>query len=90
MPKSQILDYQVGSTEGWSSTFNFITFPNGSNFPYTVAIYGDLGYKDGSSLPYLKQAMKNGEFDFVIHVGKGNEICIFLKFRGHCIQPPDE
>uniref|UniRef100_A0A914EC72 Purple acid phosphatase n=1 Tax=Acrobeloides nanus TaxID=290746 RepID=A0A914EC72_9BILA len=61
--------YQVGSTEGWSSTFNFITFPNGSNFPYTVAIYGDLGYKDGSSLPYLKQAMKNGEFDFVIHVG---------------------
>ena len=59
----------MGSTEGWSSTYNFTTFPQGPNFPYTVAIIGDLGYDNDTSLPYLIQAAKNGDFDIAIHIG---------------------
>uniref|UniRef100_A0A914DI15 Purple acid phosphatase n=1 Tax=Acrobeloides nanus TaxID=290746 RepID=A0A914DI15_9BILA len=61
--------YQVGSTEGWSSTWNFTTFPSGNNFPYTIAIFGDLGMTDGASYPFLKQGAANNQFDIVFHIG---------------------
>jgi acid phosphatase type 7 len=49
--------------------FHFKTFPQGNDFSYKVAIFGDLGNFNGVSMPYLQKAAMNGEFDLAIHVG---------------------
>ncbi|KAE9551648.1 hypothetical protein FO519_005146 [Halicephalobus sp. NKZ332] len=61
--------YKVGSTSGWSQQFQFKTFPSGNNFQFRVCVFGDLGYLNGTSLPFLIDAAEKGDFDMVVHVG---------------------
>uniref|UniRef100_A0A915CX44 Purple acid phosphatase n=1 Tax=Ditylenchus dipsaci TaxID=166011 RepID=A0A915CX44_9BILA len=34
-----------------------------------ICIFGDLGYLNGTALPYIQTGVQNNEFDMVIHVG---------------------
>ncbi|KAI1711490.1 calcineurin-like phosphoesterase domain-containing protein [Ditylenchus destructor] len=61
--------YKVGSSSGWSKSFSFRTFPNGTNFSFRVCIFGDLGLFSGMSIEDLKKAAKRADFDLIIHVG---------------------
>ncbi|KAI1714342.1 calcineurin-like phosphoesterase domain-containing protein [Ditylenchus destructor] len=61
--------YKVGSPSGWSKTFSFRTFPNGTNFSFRVCIFGDLGLFSGMSIEDLKKAAKRADFDLIIHIG---------------------
>lgn len=61
--------YHVGSSESWSSKFNFKTFPQGSDWSPRIAIYGDMGNDNAISLPYLQEETQRGLYDFIIHVG---------------------
>lgn len=55
--------------DGLSAQFDFKTFPEGVDFPYTVCVMGDLGVEGGHSLPFLIEDFKQGLFDLLVHVG---------------------
>uniref|UniRef100_A0AC35F618 Purple acid phosphatase n=1 Tax=Panagrolaimus sp. PS1159 TaxID=55785 RepID=A0AC35F618_9BILA len=60
----------VGSGNGMSKKiYQFKSFPKGNNFPLKVCAFGDLGYLNGTSIPYLIQAAQRGDFDMIIHIG---------------------
>lgn len=64
-------DYQAGTAaQGWSHVFHFRTLPAGDDYSFRVCVYGDLGYKNGMSLPTLQKAAQRGDFDLVLHIGK--------------------
>lgn len=52
-----------------SRIFKFKTFPNTTDFPYKVCIFGDLGVDNGVSSNYLIDAANRGDFDLAIIVG---------------------
>lgn len=52
-----------------SRKFRFRTFPNSTNFPYKVCVFGDLGVKNGVSADYLVKAAERDEFDLAVIVG---------------------
>jgi hypothetical protein len=67
---STVYYYQVGSGNGMSKKiYQFKSFPKGNNFPLKVCAFGDLGYLNGTSIPYLIQAAQRGDFDMIIHIG---------------------
>lgn len=41
----------------------------GNDWLPKLAIYGDLGFEDNWSLPYLKEDVKNDLYDAIFHVG---------------------
>jgi acid phosphatase type 7 len=63
--------YRVGSPlDGWSSVYSFVaTRTDFSDGPMRIGVFGDLGWQNAQSLPYLQTEVANGAFDFVIHVG---------------------
>lgn len=63
--------YRVGSKDSkWSDSFHFRTLPKGNDWNPKLAIYGDLGWKDDESLPFLvKEVHDNDAFDTVFHIG---------------------
>jgi len=61
--------YHVGAESLLSRIFKFKTFPNGTDFSYTVCILGDLGVENGVSASYLLHAAERREFDLAIIVG---------------------
>jgi acid phosphatase type 7 len=67
-PKTKYL-YRVGSSFGWSSVTYFRTLPVGQDWSPRFAVFGDMGNKNGRSIPYLQVAAENGDFDMILHVG---------------------
>ncbi|XP_074602846.1 acid phosphatase type 7-like isoform X1 [Brevipalpus obovatus] len=62
--------YRVGSGETMTQIFYFTTFPaNDSKWAPNICIYGDLGIKNGVSIPLLNNKTLEGFFDLIIHVG---------------------
>lgn len=61
--------YHCGSQLGWSELFVFKTWKNGTDWPVSVAMYGDMGAVNAQSLPRLQEEVQRGMYDAVIHVG---------------------
>lgn len=61
--------YKVGSAAvSYSDLFSFETLGS-TDKPYTVAIYGDLGYLDAYTLPALQKDFQQSLYQMVIHSG---------------------
>ncbi|XP_064621552.1 acid phosphatase type 7-like isoform X1 [Lineus longissimus] len=61
--------YRCGSPSNWSRVYNFTTMQDGTNWSPRLAIYGDMGFKNAKSMPFLLKEMEKGDFDAVLHVG---------------------
>lgn len=61
--------YHVGSHRGWSNMFWFKTLPNGTDWTPRIAVFGDLGNKNGISIAPLQEESQKGHFDLLWHVG---------------------
>ncbi|KAI2803400.1 Acid phosphatase type 7 [Blomia tropicalis] len=62
--------YRVGSKHtGFSTVYAFKTLQKGGKFLPKFAIYGDLGYQNEQSIPYLKQDVEKEMYDVIFHVG---------------------
>ncbi|XP_040575753.1 acid phosphatase type 7 [Lepeophtheirus salmonis] len=61
--------YHVGSSLGWSGIFWFKTFPEGTYWSPSIAMYGDMGNINAQSLPRLQQDTQKGMYDAIFHVG---------------------
>jgi hypothetical protein len=61
-------EYKCGNTL-WSELFKFKTIDTSAHFSPSIAVYGDLGYENGVSIPQLKTDVKNGLYDAILHVG---------------------
>ncbi|XP_015794313.1 acid phosphatase type 7 [Tetranychus urticae] len=61
--------YQVGSKSRLSPVYSFRTLPSGTNWSPRIAIFGDLGLKNGQAIPVLNNRSVSGDFDLVAHIG---------------------
>ncbi|CAL1278325.1 unnamed protein product [Larinioides sclopetarius] len=61
--------YRCGDGRVFSKVFDFRTLRKGTEWRPQVLIFGDLGYKDGASTPYLIEEAKNGTVDLILHNG---------------------
>lgn len=52
-----------------SERFKFKSMPVGDKWNPSLVLYGDLGYVNQRSLPYLKSEVSSGMYDAIIHVG---------------------
>jgi hypothetical protein len=43
---------------------------HGSGWGPRFAVFGDMGNSNAQSLPRLQTETENGNFDFILHVGK--------------------
>jgi len=65
---SYVYRVQTGSTV--SKEFTFRAMKEGSGWPTTFLVYGDMGVHGGAPiLPYLKKETAKGNIDAVIHAG---------------------
>lgn len=63
-------DYRVGSAESsWSKVFHFKTLPLGNSWSPRLAIYGDLGFQNEESLPFLSKDIEKDLYDVIFHIG---------------------
>ena len=53
----------------WSKVFRFRTLPRGNKWNPSFAIYGDLGYQNEESLPYLSKDVQKDMYDVIFHIG---------------------
>ncbi|XP_042902962.1 acid phosphatase type 7 [Parasteatoda tepidariorum] len=61
--------YYCGSTDGWSTMYEFTALKNGTDWSPTLVVYGDLGSKNARSLPQVQEEVQRGLYDAVLHVG---------------------
>ncbi|KAL7632302.1 UNVERIFIED_CONTAM: hypothetical protein RMT77_017407 [Armadillidium vulgare] len=61
--------YRCGSNDGWSSLYFFKTLKNGTDWPLSLAVFGDLGLENPQSLSRLQTETESGMYDGIIHVG---------------------
>ncbi|XP_015904511.1 acid phosphatase type 7 [Parasteatoda tepidariorum] len=61
--------YRCGDGVEFSGVYKFRTLQRGSDWRPRVIIYGDLGYRDGTSTPSLIEEALNETTDFIIHNG---------------------
>jgi acid phosphatase type 7 len=63
--------YRVGDPiDGWSSVFSFqATRTDFSEAPLRMAWFGDMGWYNAQSLPYLQTEAMEGNMDLYVHVG---------------------
>lgn len=61
--------YHVGSRRGWSNLFWFKSLPDGTDWTPRIAVFGDLGNKNGISIAPLQEESQKGHFDLLWHVG---------------------
>ncbi|RWS28741.1 Iron/zinc purple acid phosphatase-like protein, partial [Leptotrombidium deliense] len=65
----QLYFYHCGSDDGWSAIYWFRALKSGSDWSPRIALFGDLGNKNGKSIPRLQEEVQRGNFDAVIHNG---------------------
>jgi len=62
--------YRVGDENGgWSPLFSFRATPSGPNWSPVVAVYGDLGNRNGRSIGRLQTEAQYGTINAVFHIG---------------------
>lgn len=63
--------YRCGSKEvGWSTEYSFTTRPkNQEDWSPRIAVFGDMGWSNGVSFPFLKQRVAENAYDAIFHVG---------------------
>nr|XP_027200644.1 acid phosphatase type 7-like isoform X1 [Dermatophagoides pteronyssinus] len=61
--------YRIKLDSKKSSLFKFKTMKNDENFLPRFAIYGDLGYRNAKSMPYLKKDVHKNLIDVIFHIG---------------------
>ncbi|KAH9517603.1 Acid phosphatase type 7 [Dermatophagoides farinae] len=61
--------YKIQLDDKESSIFAFKTLKLDENWLPRFAIYGDLGYVNEQSLPYLKKDVEKNMFDVIFHIG---------------------
>lgn len=55
--------------------FSFRTLPSGANWLPRFALFGDLGYQNEVSLPYLsKEVQQEDRYDVIFHIGDMGEL----------------
>lgn len=63
------LDYKCGSDKHWSKKFHFRTLSDETEQkPIKMLVFGDQ-YADGSTVPFIKQEVLQGNVDLVFHNG---------------------
>lgn len=67
-----VLDYQCGSSNSMSKTYNFRTMTDHSSAEWSpsMIVYGDMGVERGEIIdPYLIDEAKSGNISVVFHNG---------------------
>ena len=59
----------MGSPHSWSEEHHFKTMRTGNTWVPRIAIFGDLGWIKGHSIPNLIEMTNRGAFDMVVHIG---------------------
>lgn len=57
------------SGKSYTEVFAFTTLPEGEEWLPRLAVYGDLGYENEKSLPYLSEEVKDDKLDAIFHIG---------------------
>ena len=63
------LDYRCGSVESWSDVKTLKVLDTSEMSNPTFAVYGDLGWENARSIPYLIKDAEEGRIDGVLHSG---------------------
>ncbi|KAF6028759.1 ACP7 [Bugula neritina] len=66
---SQVYSYRGDENGGWSPLFSFRATPSGPNWSPVVAVYGDLGNRNGRSIGRLQTEAQYGTINAVFHIG---------------------
>ena len=66
---SLFIVYHCGSTDGWSSVFNFATIKNDENWSPRLAFFGDMGNVNAQSVSRLQKDVQKKMYDVILHVG---------------------
>ena len=61
-------DYRCGSPDDWSELLTMRTLGDENSAP-TFAVFGDFGFENARSLPWLIDDADKGRFDLVLHAG---------------------
>nr|XP_027200581.1 acid phosphatase type 7-like [Dermatophagoides pteronyssinus] len=76
--------YWIEQGKNRSDIYEFKTLPIGNEWLPRFAIYGDLGYVNDQSLPYLKKDVEQNLFDAIFHVGDfAYDLCSENGWCGH-------
>lgn len=62
-------EYRCGCHARWSGFYSFKTFTMDHDVPVELLVFGDLGLKNGQSIPRLRSEVLSGKIDAIIHAG---------------------
>ena len=62
-------DYRCGFPGNWSEVKSLKPLDSSETGSLTFAVYGDLGWENAQSVPYLKRDVEYGLIDGVLHCG---------------------
>lgn len=68
IPK-QRYHYHCGSKMGWSAEYWFVVPATDPDYAPSIAIFGDMGNENATSLPRLQLEAQNQSYDAMLHVG---------------------
>lgn len=63
------LAYKCRNSYKWSTEYHFKTVPSGCDWSPRLIIYGDMGVKGAATFNYIRNEVKRGLADAIIHVG---------------------
>lgn len=62
-------NYQCGDGKSMTKIFNFTAMRDDADWGPQIAMYGDLGLKNGQSVKRLKDDTQKGMYDAIFHIG---------------------